>query len=228
MKAQAIVFCVFAASACASSPNESATTVTSSSVQLAAAGRVDDAASIVHGLSDAVPESVLQSARCVIAVPSLVGGGFIVGAEHGRGFASCRTASGWSAPAPVTVSGGTFGPQVGVESADVLMLVMTDDAKNKLLQNQLDVGGDISAAAGPVGKGAGEDFNHHAAMLTYSRSRGLYAGVDLTGVVLHQDDESTRALYGGNVLPAQSLLTGQVGAPAATRPFISAVSSVFR
>ncbi len=230
MKAQSIVCCALAMSACASSPSESATTVTSSSVRLAAAEHAEDAASVVNGLSTAVPESVLQSARCVIAVPSLISGGIIFGGEHGSGLATCRTSSGWSAPAPVTVSGGTFGAQVGLQSADALIIVMTDEAREKLFRAHLDVGGDVSAAAGPVGKGHGEVFNHRAAVLTYLRSQGLYVGADLSGVVVHQDDEATRALYGGNALalPAGVLLRGDVPASAAGRPFVNAVAGVFR
>src|SRR5262249_27614619 len=148
-----------------------------------------------------LPASVTENARCVVVVPSMVKGGLIVGARHGGGFASCRTTSSsdanrWSAPAPITMSGGTAGAQIGFESTDVVMLIESDDGMKKLLRSRFELGADVSVSAGPIGRGreVDTDGTMHAQVLSYSRSRGLFAGAELNGAVVKQDEEATRAL----------------------------------
>src|SRR5438874_10873673 len=144
-----------------------------------------------------IPEEVLDSAKCIVVVPHLIKGGFIVGGKHGRGVATCRTADGWSAPAFVSVGGGSWGLQIGVEGVDLVMLVMNDQGFQHLLSSKFQLSGEGSVAAGPVGRhaSAGTDWKMNTEMLTYSRSKGVFAGLTLEGAVVQQDDDSTRAIY---------------------------------
>ena len=172
-----------------------------------------------------IPEEVLSNAKCIVVVPHLVKGGFILGAEHGRGVATCRTSDGWSAPAFVSLSGGSWGLQIGVEGVDLVMLVMNDNGLQHMLSSKFKVGADASASAGPVGRhaSAGTDWKMDSEMLTYSRSKGAFAGISLDGAVLEQDKDSTRAIYGQD--PAfRSILSGQVRAPHTTLAFIKAIT----
>jgi lipid-binding SYLF domain-containing protein len=172
-----------------------------------------------------IPEEVLSNAKCIVVVPHLVKGGFILGAEHGRGVATCRTSDGWSAPAFVSLSGGSWGLQIGVEGVDLVMLVMNDNGLQHMLSSKFKVGADASASAGPVGRhaSAGTDWKMDSEMLTYSRSKGAFAGISLDGAVLEQDKDSTRAIYGQD--PAfRSILSGRVRAPHATLAFIKAIT----
>src|SRR5271156_1872692 len=148
-----------------------------------------------------IPEEVLSSAKCIIVVPHLVKGGFVFGGEHGRGIASCRTAEGWSAPAFVSIGGGSWGLQIGVEGVDLVMLVMNDHGLQRLLSSKFEITGEGSAAAGPVGRhaSAGTDWKLNTEALTYSRARGLFAGITLNGAVGEPDDDSTRAIYGREI-----------------------------
>src|SRR5215470_14065828 len=162
-----------------------------------------------------VPEEVLSNAKCVVVVPHLIKGGFIVGGKHGRGVATCRTEKGWSAPAFISVGGGSWGLQIGAEGVDLLMLVMNDKGLEHLLSSKFQISGEGSAAAGPVGRhaSAGTDWKLNTEMLTYSRSKGAFAGLTLEGAVVEQDGDSTRAVYGKDV-PFREVLTGDVPAPA--------------
>src|SRR6266481_5602184 len=172
-----------------------------------------------------IPEEVLNSAKCVVVVPHLMKGGFVVGAKHGRGVASCRTADkGWSAPAFVSVGGGSFGFQIGIEGVDLVMLVMNDQGLEHLLSSKFQVSGEGSAAAGPVGRhaSAGTDWKMNTELLTYSRSKGAFAGLTLEGAVIEQDADSTIAIYGKDIA-FRKVLTGDVTPPAAAAPFMSAV-----
>jgi lipid-binding SYLF domain-containing protein len=223
----AIVSCALALAACASTNQGTATTVTSGEVASTEAARLEESTEVVRDLRDKVPEEVIQQARCVVVIPSMASGGLIVGAEHGHGFASCRTGSGWSAPEPVSISSGTVGAQVGYQSADLLMLVVTEDAKNRLFESRLDLGGDVAAAAGPVGTGKGTDFDRHAGILTYSRANGLYAGANLRSGVIHTDDDAMAAIYGSPREPS-ALLSGQIGAPPQTQRFLAEMTQTFR
>jgi SH3 domain-containing YSC84-like protein 1 len=172
-----------------------------------------------------IPEEVLDNAKCVVVVPHLVKGGFIVGGKHGRGVASCRTATGWSAPAFVSVGGGSWGLQIGVEGVDLVMLVMNEQGLQHLLSSKFQITGEGSAAAGPVGRhaSAGTDWKLNTEMLTYSRSKGAFAGLTLEGAVIEKDDDSTIAVYGSNE-PFRSILAGKVATPSVAKDFVHAVS----
>jgi lipid-binding SYLF domain-containing protein len=176
-----------------------------------------------------VPEEVVDNSKCIVVVPHLVKGGFIVGAKHGRGVASCRTASGWSAPAFVSVGGGSWGLQIGVEGVDLLMFIMNDKGLQHLLSSKFQISGEGSAAAGPVGRhaSAGTDWKLNTEILTYSRSKGAFAGLTLEGAVIEQDNDSTKAIY-GKVVPFKTVLTGGVPSPESAAPFMAAVRSANR
>ena len=174
-----------------------------------------------------IPEEVLKNSKCMVVIPHLVKAGFIVGAKHGRGVAVCRTNAGWSAPAFVSVSGGSAGLQIGAEGVDLVMLVMNDKGLQHLLSSKFEVTGEGSAAAGPVGRhaSAGTDWKLNSELLTYSRSRGIFAGLTLEGAVVEQDADSTVAIYGSDV-PFKKILLGDVGAPAPAAPFLRAVAEI--
>jgi len=176
-----------------------------------------------------VPEEVVDNSKCIVVVPHLVKGGFIVGAKHGRGVATCRTASGWSAPAFVSVGGGSWGLQIGVEGVDLLMFIMNDKGLQHLLSSKFQISGEGSAAAGPVGRhaSAGTDWKLNTEILTYSRSKGAFAGLTLEGAVVEQDNDSTKAIYGKEV-PFKTVLTGGLPSPEAAAPFMAAVRSANR
>ena len=172
-----------------------------------------------------IPEEVLNGAKCILVVPNLIKGGFIVGGKHGRGVASCRTSEGWSAPAFVSVGGGSAGLQIGVEGVDLVMLVMNDQGFQHLLSSKFELTGEASAAAGPVGRhaSAGTDWKMSTEVLTYSRSKGAFAGLTLEGAVVQQDNDSTRAIYGKNV-EFRNILSGKVATPKSADAFMKAVS----
>jgi lipid-binding SYLF domain-containing protein len=190
--------------------------------------RLDNATSVLHeimGMPDkGIPEEVLEHAKCVAVVPHMVKGGFIFGAEGGKGVATCRTADGWSAPAFITISGGSWGLQIGVEGVDVVMIFQNDRAMQRLLESNFQVGADASAAAGPVGRHAeaGTDWKLDTEILTYSRAKGAFAGLTLKGASLRQDNDSRRAMYGARVT-TRALLSGKVPVPAAAQAFVSEV-----
>ena len=184
--------------------------------------RLDDAADLVSDMMKAsdkgVPQDLLNKARCVILVPGLKKAGFVVGAKYGRGFAMCRRPNGvgWSAPAGIRIEGGSFGLQIGASEQDVMLLVMNDTGMKHLLTNKFTIGGEATAAAGPVGRdiSAQTDAVLRAEMLSYSRSRGLFAGISLQGATLRPDDEANRELYGSDSDNRQ-ILTGSIKTPAA-------------
>ncbi len=181
---------------------------------------------IAHAPDKGIPEEVLSHAKCIAIVPHLVKGGFVFGGKHGRGVATCRTADGWSAPAFISVGGGSWGLQIGVEGVDLIMLVMNDKGMQQLLSSKFQISGEGSAAAGPVGRhaSAGTDWKLDTEMLTYSRSKGAFAGLTLEGAVIQQDSDSTTAVYGKDVA-FKSILTGKVPTPEAAKPFEQAVST---
>jgi len=194
-----------------------------------AADRVQGAADVLSDIQAApdqgVPEEVLGSAECVAVVPSMLNGGFIVGARYGRGVASCRTPKGWSAPAFFVMEGGSFGFQIGGQAVDLVMLIMNQDGMRKLLSSQFKLGGDASVAAGPVGRtaAADTDWKLRAQILSYSRARGIFAGVALDGAVVRQDKDSTREFYGHMVTP-QASLQGEIQAPQTAYPFLATLA----
>jgi len=190
--------------------------------------RMDAAAEVldeIMGTPDkGIPEELLDSAKCVAVIPSMVKIGFIFGGRHGRGIATCRTSSGWSAPVPFSVTGGSWGLQIGGEAVDVVMLVMNDHGMEKMLSSKFKIGADASAAAGPVGRHVqGEtDWKMRAEVLTYSRARGAFAGVTVNGASITQDKDGTRILY-GRMIPSAQILKGQVKPPEGSHKFLSAV-----
>ena len=195
--------------------------------------RLTDSGKVLTELTNApdqgIPENVLADAKCVAIVPDMVKGGFIVGAQHGRGVATCRTSNGWTAPAFFTLTGGNWGAQIGAESVDLVMLFMNEQGMNQLLQSNWKIGGEASAAAGPVGReaSANTDWKLRSQILTYSRTRGLFAGLTLNGANVRQDDDSTQAFYGKNY-DFRTLLTGKVPAPAQAHDFLASVRQNFR
>ena len=173
-----------------------------------------------------IPQEVLDSAKCIAVVPHLIKGAFIFGGKHGRGVATCRTATGWSAPAFISVGGGSWGLQIGVQGIDLVMVVMNDQGMQHMLSNKFQVGGDAAAAAGPVGRhaSAGTDWKADSQILTYSRTKGLFAGISLTGAVVQQDNDSTRAIY-RKLINQRTILSGAVQPPAVAASFMTAVRS---
>jgi lipid-binding SYLF domain-containing protein len=181
--------------------------------------------SIMSTPDKGIPEEVLNGAKCMVVVPNLVKAGFIFGGKHGRGVASCRTAEGWSAPAFVSVGGGSWGLQIGVEGVDLVMLVMNDRGLQHLLSSKFEMTGEGSVAAGPVGRhtSAGTDILLNTEVLTYSRSKGVFAGLTLEGAVIEQDNDSTRAIY-GHPMTFRNILSGHATTPASANAFVKAVS----
>jgi lipid-binding SYLF domain-containing protein len=191
--------------------------------------RLQSSVDVLHAImatpDKGIPEEVLSNAKCILVVPDLIKGGFIFGGKHGRGVASCRTHEGWSAPAFVSIGGGSWGLQIGVEGVDLVMLVMNDQGFQHLLTSKFQLSGEGSAAAGPVGRhaSAGTDWKMNTEMLTYSRSKGAFAGLTLEGAVVQQDDDSTRAIYGKH-MTFRNILSGKVSTPQSADGFIKAVS----
>ncbi len=194
-----------------------------------AAKRVESAAAVLDEIQAApdqgIPEEVLGSAECVAVIPTLLKGGFIFGGRYGKGVASCRTTKGWSAPAFFTIGGGSFGLQIGGEAVDLVMLIMNKDGMKNLLSSNFKLGADASAAAGPVGRhaSADTDWKLRAQVLTYSRARGAFAGLELTGAVVKQDKDSTRDFY-GRMVPFKTSLEGNIDAPQAAYPFLNTLA----
>jgi lipid-binding SYLF domain-containing protein len=153
----------------------------------------------------------------------MVKGGLIFGAKGGKGVATCRTANGWSAPAFITISGGSWGLQIGVEAVDVVLIIQNEKGMQKLLESNFQIGGDASAAAGPVGRHAeaGTDWKMDTEILTYSRAKGVFAGLTLEGASIRQDTDSRHAMYGD--VTTRALLLGEVPVPDAARPFLAEV-----
>jgi len=191
--------------------------------------RLQKSVDVLHAImatpDKGIPEEVLSNAKCILVVPDLIKGGFIFGGKHGRGVATCRTANGWSAPAFVSVGGGSWGLQIGVEGVDLVMLVMNDQGFQHLLSSKFQLSGEGSVAAGPVGRHAstGTDWKMNTQMLTYSRSKGVFAGITLEGAVVEQDNDSTRAIYGKN-MRFRNILSGKVATPGGADAFMQAVS----
>jgi SH3 domain-containing YSC84-like protein 1 len=190
--------------------------------------RLGNATTVLHeimGMPDkGIPEEVLEHAKCVAVVPHMIKGGFVFGGKGGKGVATCRTANGWSAPAFITISGGNWGLQIGVEAVDLVMIIQNEKGMQKLLSSNFHVGADASAAAGPVGRHAeaGTNWKMDTEVLTYSRAKGVFAGLTLEGASIRQDNDSRRAIYGPKVT-TKALLLGKVAAPVAAQPFLAEV-----
>ena len=193
-------------------------------------GRVSAAGRILQEIQSApdhaIPEKVLASAKCVAVVPSMFNGGLAVGLRYGRGVATCRTAKGWSAPAFFVVQGGSFGLQFGGQAVDVIMLIMNDNGMTQLLSSKFKLGAQASVAAGPVGRqtAAETDWKMRAEVLSYSRSRGVFAGATLEHGTIKRDNDSTRAFY-GHMVRSKTSLAGMIDAPSTTYPFLDPLAT---
>ena len=191
--------------------------------------RVQAAAEVldeIQGTPDqGIPAEVLGSAECVAVVPSMLKAGFVVGAHYGRGVASCRTPKGWSAPAFFSVKGGSFGLQIGGQAVDLVMLVMNQNGMRNLLSSNFKLGANASVAAGPVGRhaAADTDWKMRAQVLSYSRARGIFAGLELNGAVIKQDKDSTREFY-GHMVTTKAALEGEIEAPKEAYPFLQTLA----
>jgi len=179
---------------------------------------------IMAAPDNGIPDEVMHHAKCIAVVPHMLKGGFVFGAENGRGVATCRTANGWSAPAFFTITGGNWGLQIGVEGIDLVMVFQGDQGMDRLINSKFEIGGDASVAAGPVGRhaSADTDWKMNAEILTYSRAKGIFAGVTLNGAAVRRDDDSTEAIYGHEVA-TRSLLTGEVPPPPEAHAFLDAI-----
>ncbi len=192
--------------------------------------RLDNAGKVIHEIMAApdagIPEEVLEHAKCIAVVPHMIKGGFVFGAEGGRGVATCRTENGWSAPAFFAITGGSWGLQIGVEGVDLVMIVQNDRGMQRLLSSKFELGGDASVAAGPVGRhaSADTDWKLNSEILTYSRARGVFAGLSLAGAAIRRDDDSTEAIYGHEV-STRRILLGEIPAPRVASSFLDAVRS---
>ncbi len=192
--------------------------------------RLEKAANVLHEImatpDKGIPDEVFDHAKCVAVVPHMIKGGFVFGAEGGRGVATCRTANGWSAPAFFAITGGSWGLQIGVEGVDLVMIIQNDKGMQHLLSSKFQVGADASAAAGPVGRhaSADTDWKMDAEILTYSRAKGAFAGLTIKGASVRPDEDSTKAIYGPDVT-SREILEGKVPPPASAHAFLAAVRS---
>jgi lipid-binding SYLF domain-containing protein len=194
--------------------------------------RLNAAASVLEEVMAApdngIPQSILAGASCVVVVPAYKKGAFIVGGQYGQGVATCRTPRGWSAPVFVRLAGGSFGWQIGGQSTDLILVAMNQGGLHHMLTTKFKLGADAAASAGPVGRNAqaSTDASLHAEFLTYSRSRGLFAGLDLDGTVLSQNGDDTRTEYGADI-PFETVLHGNKPTPDNARHFVHTVAKYF-
>lgn len=215
-----------------SSSDPAAKTETSKD-QREAVDRLDDSAKILDELMNtpesAIPEWVLAKAQCVMVVPSMIKGGFVFGGQHGRGAASCRNQGRWSAPQMVTISGGSWGAQIGAEAVDLVLIFVGNKGAENLLNNSVKLGGEASVAAGPFGRSAqaSTDASVRAEILAYSRTRGLFAGLELSGASVRGDDDSDRGLY-GKPMRSRDVLSGTVPPPAGSDEYLATIRKHFR
>jgi SH3 domain-containing YSC84-like protein 1 len=193
-----------------------------------ATDRLDNATKVLNQImatpDKGIPSEVLDGAKCIAVVPHMIKGGFVFGAKHGRGVATCRTANGWSAPSFFAVTGGSWGAQIGVEGVDLVMMIMNEKGMQQLLNSKFQIGGEVSAAGGPVGRhaSAGTDWKLDTQILTYSRAKGAFAGATLEGAGISQDEDAIRAMYGKDLTP-RAILTGKVAPPASAQQFLATV-----
>lgn len=194
--------------------------------------RLIDAAADLDKLTGAgdsgISDTILADAKCVAIVPSLVKGGFVFGAEHGRGVATCRTGKGWSAPAFFVITGGNWGAQIGLEGVDLVMFFMTREGTDKLLSAKWKIGAEAGIAAGPYGRdvSANTDIKANTSILTYSRGKGVFIGADLDGANVHADERAIAAFY-GKAVDFRDILTGKVNPPPAARQFLAEIRTDF-
>lgn len=194
--------------------------------------RIEAAHQVLHELMDTpdkgIPNDIAAKATCVAVIPGFKKGAFVVGAQYGQGVVSCRTGHGWSAPAFIQMTGASFGLQAGGQSTDLVLIAVTHDGFQRLLHDKVKLGGDLAVAAGPVGRNSQASTTElaNAGMLSYSRSKGIFAGVDLTGDVVNQNQDDTREYYGKDV-SYEKILTGRVPVPPSSQHFVRTVSQLF-
>ncbi len=194
--------------------------------------RIDAAKTVLDQIMAAqdhtIPLNILQMATCVAVVPGLKKGAFVVGAQYGQGVVTCRTGHGWSAPVFIRMAGGSFGFQIGGQSTDLVLVAVNDRGFQDLLKSKFKIGGDASAAAGPVGRSgqAATDWKMNAELLSYSRNKGLFAGIDLDGTGVSQNRADTE-LYYGQPQTFEAVLKGSVDVPAGAAPFVLDVAKYF-
>jgi lipid-binding SYLF domain-containing protein len=192
------------------------------------AKRIETSANVLNEImatpDKAIPDSIMNDSKCIAVVPSMLKIAVGFGANHGKGVATCRTATGWSAPAPIEITGGSWGLQLGGQAVDLVLVVTNDQGMQHLLSSHFKLSAGASAAAGPVGRDAtaATDVKMRAEVLTYSRTRGLFAGIDLSGAVINQDKDDTRMLY-GKMVPFATILHGHIHAPQGSNGFLAAV-----
>lgn len=190
--------------------------------------RIQTAATVLDQImatpDKAIPDKIMASAKCVVVIPSMVRIAVGFGGSHGRGVATCHNANGWSGPAPVTITGGSWGLQLGGEAVDLVMMVMNQRGVDDLLSSKFKIGAGASAAAGPVGReiSAATNYKMQSEILTYARSRGIFAGIDLSGAVIEQGRDETDLLY-GKMVPFANILAGKVSPPSGSHAFETAV-----
>jgi lipid-binding SYLF domain-containing protein len=195
-------------------------------------GRIDAAHAVLHELmatpDKGVPLDIAAKAHCVAVIPGYKKGAFLVGGQYGQGLATCRTGTGWSAPVFIQITGASFGLQAGGQSTDLVLVGVNAKSMDDLLKDKVKLGGDVAASAGPVGRNSQASTTElaNAEFLTYSRSKGLFAGVDLTGDEVHQNSDDTKAFYGKDI-PYQKILGGAVPTPPAAHHFEATVSEMF-
>jgi len=194
--------------------------------------RLEDSSAVITQIMSApdsgIPSGILSGASCVVVIPSYKKAAFLVGAQYGQGVATCRTARGWSAPVCVQLTGGSFGLQIGGQATDLILIAMNDQGLQDMLKNKFKIGADAAASAGPVGRNAqaGTDWKLNAEFLTYSRSKGLFAGINLDGTVLSQNEDDTKVLY-GTAVPFETILKGSEPTPTEAQPFVRTVAKYF-
>ena len=194
--------------------------------------RIDSARTVLEQIMAAqdrsIPMDILQSATCVAVVPGMLKGAFIFGAQYGQGVVTCRTGHGWSAPVFIRMAGGSFGFQIGGQSTDLVLVAVNDKGFQDLLKSKFKIGGDASAAAGPVGRAgqASTDWKMNAELLSYSRNKGIFAGIDLDGTSVSQNMEDTQTYFGASHT-FESILKGNVPVPGGAVPFVKSVATYF-
>src|SRR5580698_8030112 len=195
-------------------------------------GRLDAARDVLESIMSvpdkAIPDGIARHAKCIAVVPGVVKGAFIVGAEYGQGVVTCRTGHGWSGPVFIRLAGGSFGFQIGGQATDLVLVAVNDHGFQDLLKSKFKIGGDAAASAGPVGRNsqAATDWKMGAELLTYSRSKGLFAGIDLNGASVSQSSDDTQAYY-GQAYGFRTILKGEVPVPEGATQFVRAVAHAF-
>lgn len=195
-------------------------------------GRLDDAATVLNQImatpDKSIPNGILSDADCVAVVPAYKKAAFIIGGQYGQGVVTCRTDHGWSAPAFIQFAGGSFGWQIGGQSTDLVLVAVNQKGFQDLLKSKFKIGADASAAAGPVGRSAqaATNLTMHSELLSYSRNRGVFAGLDLGGTTVMQNTDDTRTYYGTNI-PFTAILKGNTPTPAGAQLFVRTVAKYF-